>query len=175
MKRINVVGTSGSGKTTFAKTLASVLDYPYIEMDAEFWLPNWTQRSDADFFSRLEPKLAEDTWVLDGNYSRTSPLKWQRADTVIWLDMSRWRTHYRVIKRSMVRAATSQELWSGNTESFRKSLLHKDSVILWSITSYQTVKQRYASLMHDDEFKHLQFIRLQTPSQVARFIDQLKN
>ncbi|WP_198946719.1 shikimate kinase [Kiloniella majae] len=33
MKRINVIGTSGSGKSTVARNLASVLGYPHIEMD----------------------------------------------------------------------------------------------------------------------------------------------
>ncbi|HDY8086621.1 TPA: (d)CMP kinase, partial [Vibrio vulnificus] len=34
MKRINVIGTSGSGKSTFSRQLASKLKYPYLEMDA---------------------------------------------------------------------------------------------------------------------------------------------
>jgi hypothetical protein len=40
-ERINVVGTSGSGKTTFARQLAARLDLPYYEMDALFWKPGW--------------------------------------------------------------------------------------------------------------------------------------
>ena len=43
MKRINVVGTSGSGKSTFSQVLANKLNYPYLEMDAMFWKPNWQE------------------------------------------------------------------------------------------------------------------------------------
>ncbi|MDW1988695.1 AAA family ATPase, partial [Vibrio sp. 811] len=37
MKRINVIGSSGSGKSTFAKALAQKLDVTHIEMDKLFW------------------------------------------------------------------------------------------------------------------------------------------
>lgn len=48
MKRINVIGTSGSGKSTFSRMLATTLGYPYIEMDAMFWQPNWQESSNDD-------------------------------------------------------------------------------------------------------------------------------
>ena len=47
--RINIVGTSGSGKTTFAKSLAQILTYEYIEMDQLFWGPNWNCPSDEEY------------------------------------------------------------------------------------------------------------------------------
>ena len=76
MKRINVVGTSGSGKSTISKKLAENLGVPYIELDALFWGPNWTTTPDDEFFESLEKQLtATDGWVLDGNYSRTTPIK----------------------------------------------------------------------------------------------------
>ena len=171
-KRINVIGTSGSGKSTFARTLATRLQYPYIEMDALYWLPNWTGKPDEKFESSLQQAIAPTTWVLDGNYSRTQPIKWAAADTVIWLDMSRWLTHYRVTKRSITRALSGQELWSGNTESMTRSFLSRESVILWSITSYKRTKQRYDQLTQTPppQYEHLNFIRLRSPKQAATFL-----
>lgn len=75
LKRINVVGTSGSGKSTFGKNLAKCLSIEYIEIDKVFWLKNWTCPSDEEFFPKLETALEKKTWVLDGNYSRTIPIK----------------------------------------------------------------------------------------------------
>lgn len=49
-KRINVVGTSGSGKSTFARKLAQTMQLPYIEMDKVFWKPNWVEPSNEEFF-----------------------------------------------------------------------------------------------------------------------------
>ncbi|GKW15514.1 hypothetical protein PEC301937_14630 [Pectobacterium carotovorum subsp. carotovorum] len=69
--RVNIIGTSGSGKSTLARRLSEKLAIPYIEMDALFWLKNWQERTDADFFQRLESALEPESWVLDGNYNRT--------------------------------------------------------------------------------------------------------
>jgi len=133
LKRINVVGTSGSGKTTFARQLATTLSIDYIEMDAIFWLKDWGCPSDAEFFPKLAAALDQENWVLDGNYSRTIPIKWARVDTVIWLDFSFPRTLWQAIKRSTSRALSQQELWpnTGNKESFQRSWLSKDSILLW--------------------------------------------
>jgi len=88
MKRINIIGTSGSGKTTFGKRLAKVLSIEYIEMDQLFWGKNWYWPSDEEFFSKLKSELEKKLWILDGNYTRSIPIKWEKVDTVIWLDFS---------------------------------------------------------------------------------------
>ena len=97
--RINVVGSSGSGKSTFAKKLAERLQIPHIEMDQLFWGPDWHWPSDEEFLPRVKEAIAGDRWVLDGNYSRTTQLKWAVADTVIWIDLpfittTRWSTRH---------------------------------------------------------------------------------
>ncbi len=49
-KKINVIGTSGAGKSTFSKKLAQALNYPYIEMDKVFWESNWKWPTDEKLF-----------------------------------------------------------------------------------------------------------------------------
>jgi adenylate kinase family enzyme len=51
--KVNVIGTSGSGKSTFLKALACALNIPYVEMDRLHWKPNWTESSDDEFSSHL--------------------------------------------------------------------------------------------------------------------------
>ena len=60
MKRINVIGTSGSGKSHFSNRLATKLNVPYIEMDAMFWLPNWQYLELEDFIAALKPLLEQE-------------------------------------------------------------------------------------------------------------------
>ena len=69
--RINVVGTSGSGKSTFAKSIAKKFNAPYVQLDELHWKPNWEESSDEEFFPKLEKALLSDMWILDGNYTRT--------------------------------------------------------------------------------------------------------
>lgn len=170
--RINVVGTSGSGKTTFARKLASALPAEYVEMDRIFWLPNWTEPTDQVFFQKLEAALETDRWALDGNYTRTIPLKWKNVETVIWMDLSFSRTVYQAFRRAMNRAWTGEEMWpgTGNRETFRKSLFSKSSIIWWTLTSYDKVRARYESLICEPNYSHIRFVRIQNHKQAEKFL-----
>ncbi len=172
MQRINVIGTSGSGKSTFSKQLAESLSIPYIEMDKHFWKPNWTESSDEEFFASLTPELAQPQWVLDGNYSRTQALKWKNVDTIIWLDYSFPRTFSQAMKRAIHRIVTQEEFWegTGNTETFRQTFMSKESILLWTITSYRKVRQRYLALKQDPNYAHIKFIHLTSPQETQVFL-----
>ncbi len=171
-KKINVVGTSGAGKSTFSKRLAEVLGYPYIEMDKVFWEPNWTEPSNENFLSKLESALNQETWVLDGNFTRTVSVKWEKVDLIIWLDYSFSRTLIQAIKRAIHRSLTKEELWegTGNRESFRRSFLSKDSIIWWTITTHKKNRLKYESYLVDPKFSHLKFVRLKSNAEAEDFL-----
>ena len=172
LQRVNVVGTSASGKSSFSRALAARLGSPAIEMDALFWGPNWQQASDEVFFARVARALDRPNWVLDGNYDRTMPVKWAQVETVIWLDYSFSRTLFQSFKRATARVITGQELWpgTGNRESFRQTFFSKKSVILWMMQTYDGVKKRYRERMQDPAYAHIQFVHLRSPSEARAFL-----
>lgn len=172
MNRINVIGTTGSGKSTFAKALATKLNVDYVEMDKLFWKPNWGESPDDEFFAKLEAALQQDGWVLDGNYTRTIPIKWKGVDTIIWLDYSYFTNLFRICKRSVQRALAQDELWegTGNRESWRK-LFSQDSIVLWFFRGYAKNKKRYAKMMIDEQYPHIEFIRVRSPKEAQRLLD----
>jgi len=174
--RINVIGPSGSGKSTFSRQLASTLGVEYIEMDSIHWQPNWNHLNDDDFNLALKDRLAGDAWVLDGNYSRTRPVKWQNVECVIWLNLSFFRTTRQIISRSIRRAIDKQELWpgTGNTESWRQSFWSRDSVILWSVQSYKRHAARFKTYTTDPALSHITFIRLGSPLEVRQFLAKMR-
>ena len=88
MRRINVVGTSCSGKTTLARDLAARLGLPHVEIDALYWGPGWKGLPMATFRARLEDALAADAWIADGGYEMARDITWRRAEAVVWLDYS---------------------------------------------------------------------------------------
>ena len=175
MKRINVIGTSGSGKSTFSRKLADSLSYPYYEMDALFWKPNWGESTDEELFSAVAKVTNQPEWVLDGTYNRTVPIKWKHVDTVIWINYSFPRTIYHAIKRALNRSWTQQELWAGtgNRESFKKSFMSKDSIILWTLKTYQKNRKRYEIMMNSPDYNHINFVRLNNPKQAYEFINEI--
>lgn len=79
LKRVSVVGTSCSGKTTFARNLANILKTKHIQLDAINFLPDWVERPNEEFLDVVEKAAAEDVWVFDGNYTRTREIVWGRA------------------------------------------------------------------------------------------------
>ncbi|MDO3384400.1 shikimate kinase [Gilvimarinus sp. SDUM040013] len=174
MRKINVIGTSGSGKSTFARALAQALDYPYIEMDALFWKPNWQESGDAEFFAKIRHATDADAWVLDGNYTRSQPIKWRDIDTIIWIDFGLLRTFYQALKRALSRIWTGQELWpnTGNRESLRL-LFSRHSILLWTLRMYPINKKRYATLMNDPTLAQINFVRLTSTKQCQLFLTQL--
>lgn len=176
MQRVNVIGSSASGKSTFSKQLATRLGCPYIEMDRLFWQANWQETDDETFFSKINQATDGDAWVLDGNYSRTQNVKWQHVDTIIWLDYSRWRTTYQAVKRAWMRSWTQQELWpgTGNRESFSKSFFSRDSIIWWSIKNYRKNRVKYLLLKEELQSSPIGFVHLTTPKMAEQFLHQLK-
>lgn len=175
LQRINIIGTSGSGKTTFAKHLSNKLNHQYIEMDSIFWKPNWTESTDQEFFQKLEISLAPKTWVLDGNYQRTEKLKWKYVQTVIWIDYSYKRVMYQALKRAIKRIVTKQEIWpnTNNKETIYKTFFTKDSIIFWTLSTYHKNKKRYESLMKDPSYSHIHFVRLKNPKEAKSFLDSI--
>ena len=165
IERINVIGTSGSGKSTFARELAELLGLPFIEMDAIYWGRNWTEPSDEEFIPKVKTATERPRWVLDGNYSRTTPVKWRQVQLVVWLDMSFVRTVARVSTRCVKRSLSNTEIWpdTDNRETFRKSFFSRESIILWAITSYKRNRHKYAEMMKSPNYAPIWFLRLSSP------------
>ena len=175
-RRINVIGTSGSGKSTFSRQLAEVLELPHYEMDALFWKPNWVGATDEELFDSVRQVTGGESWILDGNYTRTTPVKWSRVELVIWLDMSFARTFYRVTRRVLQRSFSQEEIWpgTGNKESLSKAFFTKDSIIWWMLTTYRRNRKKYLNTMYAPEFEDIRFVRLRTPREVEGFLDGMQ-
>jgi adenylate kinase family enzyme len=173
--KINVVGTSGVGKSTLARRIARQLALPCIEMDRLYWLPQWQGTPDEAFFAKLAAATAAPGWVLDGNYNRSRQIKWRDVDLVVWLDYGFCRTLRQAVCRAAARASRRQELWpgTGNCESFRRSFFSRESIIWWTIKTWRHNRQRYLADMADPAWQHIRFVRLRNRRQTEDFLRQL--
>jgi len=173
VRRVVVIGTSGSGKTTLAMRLASVLGVPHFEMDSLYHRPNWTHVDDEELARQVASAAARPGWVMDGNYSRVRGIAWAPADTIVWLDYPKWLVMVRVVRRSVHRAATKRELWHGNTERFRNliKLDRDENIVLWAWTTHGQTRARYEEAFAADEWSSKSLIRLRSPREARRFLD----
>ena len=80
--------------------------------------PDWSPPDPfvMDFRERVEEATEAPAWVADGNYSEVRDIVWGRADTLIWLDYPLHVSLRRLVPRTLRRALTGEELWSGNRE-----------------------------------------------------------
>ena len=177
LQRFDVVGTSGSGKSTFARRLADTLNLPHYQLDQLYWKPGWKESSEEEFFPKLQEVTDGPGWVIDGNYLFTIPIKWQRVQLVIWLDLSFPHTIVRVTKRTIRRVVTQQELWPGtdNRESFDKSFLSRESIIWWAISTHRENRRIYSEMMKSQEYAHIPFVRLRSPREVNQWLNSLRH
>jgi adenylate kinase family enzyme len=169
-QRISIVGTTGSGKTTLARSLAQSLQFPHIELDSLHWEPNWTDAPPPVFRSRVSEALQGDRWVVDGNYSIVRDIVWNRADTVVFLDYSFWLIISRLLRRTLERSLDQEELWNGNRETLSKSFFSQDSIILWMLKTYRRNRTKYLLLLERPEYAHLSLIHLRSPQQTEEWL-----
>jgi adenylate kinase family enzyme len=86
-RRVIVTGLAGSGKSTFARSLASKTGLRLIHLDLYFWKPGWVAPSEGEWREKQSDLLAgDDGWIADGNYHETLDLRLERADTIVFLD-----------------------------------------------------------------------------------------
>jgi adenylate kinase family enzyme len=124
MKKIVIIGSGGSGKSTLAKILGKKLNLNVYHLDALFWNPNWIGVSKEEQIRVQQKLVKEEEWIIDGNYGGTMDIRFNEADTIIFLDMNRIICVYRAIKRSIqYRNKTRPDMGVGCKERFDLNFL----------------------------------------------------
>jgi adenylate kinase family enzyme len=170
LRRVNVKGTSGSGKTTFARELAERLGVPYVELDALHHGPNWSEPTSEEFRARVREAMnaAPDGWVIDGNYeAKLGDTLLGAADTIVWLDLPLGLKLRRVARRTRTRIRDDVELWNGNKETLRNALWGRESLFAWMIRGHFRHRRDWPRRFVGDP----RFVRLRSVAEARRWLD----
>ncbi len=125
MQKILIIGSPGSGKSTFGKRLSEKLNIPLIHLDRLWWKEGWVERSREEFDALLVNELLKDKWIIDGNYGRTVELRLQYADTVIFFDYNRFLCLWRILKRVITNYGKNRDdMGKGCPERFDLEFMH---------------------------------------------------
>lgn len=162
MNRILVTGNAGSGKSTLAREIAARLDIPYSSLDRVVWQSGW-KKTPQDEKARLIRELVQpDRWVIDGVSSEVQAA----ADTVVFLDVERKVSYWRVCKRNWRYLFRSRpELPAGCPEILIIPTLFK---IIWNFSG----RIRPRILEQASRSSH-GFFHLKTNSDVEQFLAML--
>ena len=176
MERINVVGTSATGKTTFARRLAVALGLRHVELDALHWEAGWRAAATDVFLDRLATVMGEPGgWVVDGDYSsKARPLVWAAADTVVWLDYPMRTALARLTRRTYGRLVRREELWNGNRERWRDTFASRDSLYWWVLTTHRERRTRTSDALARPEFAHLAVRRFRSPREAESWLAEIE-
>ena len=166
MQRVLVVGISGAGKTTYARSVAELLHLPPVEFDGLAHGPGWS--TPPDLARTVAALAAQERWVVDswGYPADVRGPLWQRADTVLWLDLPRRTTMPRVLRRSLRRTLTRQRIFGGNRETLR-GWLDPDHPVR---SSWREHASRRAQLLALVGAHRAQVRRFRTAAEAARWL-----
>ena len=167
-RRILVAGTSASGKTTLARAIGHRLDLPHIEIDALFHGPDWTPRD--TFVADVDEFSSRPGWVTEWQYDSVRPLLAERADLLVWLDLSRPTVMRQVVRRTIRRSLRKEQLWNGNYEPpLRTVFTNPDHIIRWAWKTHHENADRVAAL--NDQRPELPIVHLPSHTAARRWLD----
>ncbi len=170
-KRILILGTTGSGKTTLAAKLSKILRLPHIGLDWIVFKKHWTTRySDQTISKKIKQVIKKQKWIMEGVYS--SP--WmgkiaKRADLVILLNFPRVVLAKRVTQR-FLRKKSSEEKSDKISELLQLFQLFK------AINNYYKKGFKKGYYRHKEFIdKHkAEFISIKNNKQLNKFLEELK-
>ncbi len=171
-RRVHVVGTSGSGKTTVAKAIAEKLGIKHIELDAINWQEGWQNLPREEFRERVAAEIEKGDWTIDGNYSAVRDLIWDKVDTIVWLDTPFWPVFLRVTWRTIKRILTREKLWNNNVEGL-DALVGKYGMPLWVIQTHEKRRKEYPDLLASPEISHIEIKTFKNLKEANKWIDSL--
>jgi adenylate kinase family enzyme len=122
-KRIKIFGRPGSGKSTFANSLAHSLNIPIYHLDKHFFTSGWIERDYSEFLNIQKNIVNGNTWIVDGNSTRSLEMRWSKADLILYFNFPKMICYFRILKRFFQPNKTFDDRATGCDETIRISLL----------------------------------------------------
>lgn len=166
MKRVLIIGNCGSGKTTFARTLAEKTGLRLVHLDKLFWHGNWQHVTPQEMDVLLQDELDKESWILDGNFNRTLPRRLAYCDTVFFFDLPVLTCLIGVLKRTWQnRGKTRDDMGGFCPEYFDKNKLRLFKNI---IQFNKTHRKDYGKLLENTKTANV--IRFRRRSDIRQYL-----
>ncbi|WP_294563164.1 adenylate kinase [uncultured Arthrobacter sp.] len=170
-QRVVFHGVTGSGKSSAARAYAAAARLPEYSADDDVgWLPGWQNRPPEEQRLISAGIAAQERWVIDSAYSGWRDILLARAELVVALDYPRWLSLWRLIRRTIRRCVTREQVCNGNIESFRR-VFTRDSILLWHFTAFPRKREALERMKADPSMPRV--ISFRRPADLDAWIDQV--
>jgi hypothetical protein len=121
----------------------------------------------------VKQATASQGWIADGNYSEAAEAVAARVTEVIWLNYLLPTVLWRGLIRTIRRGVRREQLWNGNVESLRNSLLSRESIPAYILTTHRRRRQRYDRMRRDGTFPGAVWVEFRSPAQAEAYLKRL--
>lgn len=126
VKRVSIIGISGSGKSILSRDLGRRMGLPVFHMDTWFWTRKWQEVPEIEYLAKHRALIEQDQWIVEGYVDTAMAHRLERSDLIIFLDYPGWFCALRVIKRWVLHRNKSRpELPEESKEELRYAFLKK--------------------------------------------------
>lgn len=167
--RLAVIGSPGSGKTTFCNKLGVLLNRQVVHLDRELWQANWQLRPKDERIAIHQNIIDGDSWLIDGMWGSLLVPRFLRATTVIFLDYRTLIALHRAEKRRKTYNGTQRDdIAEGCVEKERDWEFIKYIIRFKYDTRHLIYKLHKAN-------PQVNFVVLTAPKQADKLLNQIKN
>ena len=167
MQRLIVIGPCGAGKSTASRRLAELMHMPLFHLDKLHWNAGWVEGSKDELREALTPILAQDRWIIDGNYGSTMEQRLARADTIVYLDYPIPICFWRALKRVwQSHGKTRPDMAEGCPERFDFEFFHY--ITMWNWKARPRTERLLTG--HEDKVH-----RLKNPAALESWLNNLES
>ncbi|MEL7545497.1 MAG: AAA family ATPase [Pseudomonadota bacterium] len=141
--RIAILGPSNAGKSTLAVAVGQKLGVPVVHLDPLNHTPHtdWVPRPKEDFAALHEEAILGETWVMEGNYSRLVPRRFERATGAILITSNSWLRLGRYFRRTLGPASSRLGTLEGAPEYINWRMID------WIMFKTPANAKRYAKMI----------------------------
>ena len=165
--KIQITGYSGCGKSTLAKAFALHYNIPLLYLDTVQFYDDWQERPKEKQNQIVTQFIEENNdWVIDGNYYKVAPQRFEKCDLYIFLNYNRFYCFIQCLLRYLKNKGQSRESCPCE-EKFDHEFRS------WILKDGRTQAMKEKHLRHFDEMQCKKY-QFKSRRQLKRYLKQKK-
>jgi hypothetical protein len=176
IRRISIVGATGSGKTVLAAELADKMNLPLYSLDSIRCncLADGGERN--DFAASVASLVVADQWIIDGHYRDVRDAIWRRSEAVVWLNYPLFVVGTRLLGRFLQKRRRRPGEKAAHAGPIREAPAPVEAGWSERLARYgRTLKERgeYRRLLSAPHLANVSIIELKSPQAARRWLAEI--